>query len=434
MGGEVKNMRALVLAIGALVIVAGCGRVPGAQVPAGDYKLYEANSSSLSQNVSVIDSRSHRVDLSLPLGTPSPDWTHLYTLGACEGCASVEGVGNTLVDIDPQTGATLHTLRLPGYFRLPQATMSGVPGGLSQNGRWLVLEMFDATSNSLPSATHLVVVDTSYAKAPRQINLNGFFEFDAVSNDGKRVYLIEYLATNEYHVRFYDLGAGRLDPTIIFDKSDGSAAMTGIRLSGIPSHDGQWLYSVYVRADKSAFIHALNLDAPFALCIDLPGSGYATNPDEFHWSLAMNAAGTHLYAANGATGIVGDLPIDKGAPGQMRAAKLNDSLSGGIFGVLNVEAKELGGNAAAVTSDGRTLVIAGKTGVIWVDTASLKAHDRQLTSWSVWSLAMSPDGTTVYAVDGAGMIAELPMMGAHTPTTFRGPEGQPLELIRVAVA
>ncbi len=423
MGSEVKSMRALVLAIGTLVIVAGCGRLPGAQVSAGDYKLYEANSSSHSQNVSVIDSRSHRVDLSLPLGTPSPDWTHLYTVGS-----------GALVDVEPQTGAILHRMQLPAHFELPLATMSGVPGGLSQNGRWLVLESFDATSDGVRYATHLLMVDTSYAKATQQVNLNGFFEFDAVSNDGQRIFLIEYLDGNQYHVRFYALGAGRLDPNVIFDKSDGASAMAGVRLSGIPTHDGQWLYSVYVREDKSAFIHALNLEAPFALCIDLPGSGYAANPDEFHWSLAMNAAGTHLYAANGATGIVTDLPIDGGAPGQMRAAKLNDSQSGFVLGVPNVEAKELGSNAAAVSPDGRTLVFAGKTGVVWVDTASLKARDRQLSGLSVWSLALSPDGTTLYVIDYAGMIAELPMAGAHSAITFAGAGEQPLALMRVAAA
>src|SRR5260370_11681285 len=138
MGGEVKDMRALVLAIGALVIVAGCGRVPGAQVPAGDYKLYEANSSSLSQNVSVIDSRSHRVDLSLPLGTPSPDWTHLYTV-----------VSGALVDLDPQTGTTSPRPQLTAPFELPTPTVTAVPAGLSQTGRCPVLESFDATSNGV---------------------------------------------------------------------------------------------------------------------------------------------------------------------------------------------------------------------------------------------------------------------------------------------
>ena len=45
---------------------------------------------------------------------------------------------------------------------------------------------------------------------------------------------------------------------------------------------------------------------------------------------------------------------------------------------------------------------------------------------------MSPDGANVYAVNDAGMIAEVPMTGSHTPTTFGGAAGQPLALLRIA--
>src|SRR5713226_2282715 len=187
MGGEVKNMRALVLAIGALVIVAACGRVPGGQVTPGDYKLYVAASTSSSQQLSIIDSRSHSIELNMPLGTPSPNWTHLYTVQ-----------GNLLADLDPRTGAVLHKLQLPGSYQLPPATLSGVPGGLSPNGRWLVLEAPDRTSSTLPNSSHLLVVDTTYAKKPQRIELNGDFRFDAINDGGSRVYLIEYLSTSEY--------------------------------------------------------------------------------------------------------------------------------------------------------------------------------------------------------------------------------------------
>lgn len=415
-------MRALVLAIGALVIAAACGRVPGSQVSPGDYKLYVAASTSSSQQLSVIDSRSHSVELNMPLGTPSPDWTHLYTVK-----------DTSLVDLDPQTGATRRSLKLPRVFELPPATLSGVPGGLSPNGRWLVLQSFDQT-NSIPTATHMLVVDTSYASAPRKIDLNGLFNFDAVSNDGQRVYMIQYLSGTQYHVRFYDLSLGRLDPQIVFDKSDGSAAMAGLRLSGVASPDGNWLYSIYIRENQSPFIHALSLDNPIAVCIDLPGGGYSTNGDEFHWSLALNASGSHLYAANGATGIVADLSIDNGFPSQpLRAVHLAGAQSATSL-IQKVEAKEMGNNGAALSPDGRTLVIAGQTGIAWVDTASLKSRDTGLSDWRVWSLALSPDGTTVYALSDGGMIAEMPMSGAHTPTKFDGAAGQPMALIRVAAA
>ncbi len=414
-------MRALVLAIGALVIVAGCGRVPGGQVSAGDYKLYEAASTSSSQQLSVIDSRSHSIELKMPMGTPSPDWRHLYTVQ-----------GNVLLDLDPLTGSELHRVQLPGNYALPPATLSGVPGGLSPNGHWLVLEGLSGTSGGFTSDSHLLVVDTTYVRKPQRIDLKGDFKFDAVNDGGNRVYLIEYLSTTEYHVRFFNVGgSGYLDPTVVFDKSDGSAAMAGTRLSGVASPDHQWLYSLYVRPDKGAFVHALSLDNPIAFCIDLPGAGYNSNPDEFHWSLALNAAGSHLYAANGATGIVADMSVDNGVPNHMRAVRMaNGQPTAGL--IQNVEAKELGGNVAALTPDGLTLVIAGKTGLIWIDTASLKPRDRQLAGWNIWSVAMTPDGATVYAMADTGMIAELPMTGAHAATTFNGADGQPLALIRVA--
>ena len=421
MGGEVKSMRGLVLAIGALVIVAACGRVPGGQVSSGDYKLYEAASTSSAQQLSVIDSRSHSVELNMPLGVASSNWSHLYALH-----------GDTLLDLDPRDGSTLYSERLPGYFQLPPATMSGVPGGLSQDGRWLVVQRFDPTSNPVPSTTHLAVIDTTYAKPIQQLDLSGYFQFDAVSNDGQRIFLIQFISPTEYYVRQFDVGIKQLNPTIIFDKSDGGAAMAGLRLSGVASPDGHWLYSVYVRQDKSPFIHALNLDGSLiAVCLDLPGSGYASNPDAFHWSVAMNADGTHLYAANGATGTVEDIGIDSGFPNPARAARIDTSQTGGIFGVRDVEAKELGGNAAAVSPDGKTLVIGGSAGLFWVDTTSLKATDHQLADWNVWSLAMSPDGTTVYAVRDSGMIAEVSMSGSHQMTTFGGAPGQPLALVRV---
>src|SRR5260370_14599911 len=118
-------MRGLVLAIGALVIVAACARIPGGQVSSGDYKLYEAASTSSAQQLSVIDSRSHSVELSMPLGTPSPDWTHLYAVSA-----------DRLIEFDPQTGTKLPNGRLPGYYWLPSATLSRMPRAVSQVRRY----------------------------------------------------------------------------------------------------------------------------------------------------------------------------------------------------------------------------------------------------------------------------------------------------------
>ena len=419
MEGEVRSMRALPGILAAALLVAGCGRAGLGPAPqSGDYKLYAATSTQTSQLVSVIDTRSHAVERSLPSGTPSPDWAHLYSVQ-----------GTTLIDLDPQTGATRHMVHLPGSFQLPPATISGLPGGLSQDGHWLVLQSFDATGNDTPTATHFLVIDTSYTNPAKRIDMNGYFQFDAVSNDGQRIYLIQYLSSNSYFVRDFRVASGVLDPTIIVDKTDGGSAMSGLRLSGVASRDGQWLYSVYIREHQGAFIHALNLEGNIAVCIDLPGSGYASSGDGFHWSLAMSPDGSHLYAANGAMDLVADVDTSNGFPNLTRTVKIGTPpQSAGL--VQGVEAKGFGSNGLVVSPNGKTLVTLGVHGVMWIDTASLHATARQL-SWTVWSIALSPNGDNLYAMSDGGMIAEIAMAEPHAASTFPGGPGQPMALLRV---
>jgi WD40 repeat protein len=419
MGGEVKSMRAIVLALSAVLVVAACGKAAATPVPAGgQYRLYEAAATRSDTVVAVINSRSHAVERRLPLGVTSPDWRHLYM-----------AIGSRLIDIDPSSGATLHTMRLPGDYHLPFTTMNGLPGGLSQDGRWLVVQTFDDTPEGPPKASHLLVIDTSYARSPVRIDLPGAFVFDAVSNDGKRVFLIEILSSAIYRVRLYDVGVG-LNPNVVFDKTDGTEAMTGQRVSGVPSPDGQWLFSLYVREHDSPFIHALNLDNGFALCLDLPGSGYATDRDAFGWSLAISADGTHLFAANGVLGKVSEISNpSNGAPSLVRTAKLGTTTASTNWFIKDVEAKEIGWGATLLSPDGRTLVTTGASGIVWIDTATLQSRRSELSTWRVTGLALSPDGNTLYAVSEGGMIGELSMDGG-TAATFAGAPGG-LALLRV---
>jgi hypothetical protein len=419
MGGEVNQMRGLLVALVALAVGAGCGSVPQGGAPTGDYRLYVAASRANASMVAIIDSKTHHELGQLPLGTASADWKHYYTVS-----------GNDLQVTDPQTGLVVGTLKLARPYRLPTAALIGMPGGLSQNGRWLALETPPA-SPALES--HLLVVDTTFAQQPVAIDLPGDFRFDAISNDGLRLYLIQYRSDSHYFVRFYDLGTHQLDPTIIFDKSDGSAAMTGVRLSGVADPSGQWLYSVYARKDKSAFIHMLSLDStPIAFCIDLPGSGYATDASAFSWSLALNGTGTRLYAVNRATGVVLEVNIvGNSAPAVGRTAHISVPAQTAGIGVQTVQAKEIGAGAAAVSPDGRTLVVAGEAGITWVDTGLLRVRSTTLDKWNVWSLALSPDGSLVYALRDSGSIAEVSMKDGTVKTSFDSSLGQPLALMWV---
>lgn len=416
-------MRRLLLAASLLVLVAGCGS-PG-PVAAGNYKLYEAASARTGQIVALIDTQSRATERRLPWGVPSTDGKHFYAISS-----------KTLQDIDPRSGSVLRTLQLAGSFEMPPATLGGAPGGLSQNGRYLVLQ----ATGPRTSATHMLLIDTQQFNVAKRIDLNGKFDFDAVNNTGQGVYVIEYpnAADSYYHVRVYEVAAGQLGAYTVVDKGGPNEIMTGVRLSGVFSPDGQWLYSLYARADKGAFVHALNLSGPWAFCLDLPGSGYASNMNAFQWSLAMTPDGRHIYAANGPMGLVTQIDnLDGNAPSIRHNGKFPMIGSTASLFVKDVAAKEMGSQGprgAAVSHDGKTLVTAGLNGLIWIDTSSLQVRNRTLANWSVSSLAASPDGATLYAVSDAGAIAELLMASARVVATFDPAEGLPMGLLRVEPA
>ena len=398
-------MRAVGALIGMCFLVAGCAATEGP--PGANDKLYEAVATSAAQGVLVIDSRTHAVDRRLPLGVPSKDWKHLYSI-----------VSSSLVDTDPQTGGTRNILALGGVYELPTAAANGMPGGLSAEGFWLVVQSYDG------SATHMLVINTQTWQITKHVILQGRFHFDAISDDGDRLYLIEYLNGKEYYVRQYNVADGQLDANIVVDKSDGNQAMTGLRLSGVAAPDGSMLFSMYVRESDVPFIHALNLSGPFAFCLDLPGSGYAQGKPAMQWSLAMRRDGARLYAINGATGVVVELDTtNQYSPQILRTAHINATASGAI-----------GAGASVLSPDGRTLVAAGSSGVVWVDTSSLSIRMSTLSGWRVSAVGLSPDGETLYAVSDQGRTAQVSMRSAAVLAEFDPAGGKPIALMRVAGA
>lgn len=420
-----KAMKGLMVGSAALFLVVGCGSV--SPVVSGGYKLYTAASSSGSMQLAVIDSHSQAIERKLQIGTPSSDWKHLYSV-----------VSSSLLDTNPETGSTIRTLQLPRHYELPQATISGVPGGMSQNGRWLALEAFDRGAN-IPTATHLLLVDTSFGSAPVPIELKGWFEFDAISNSGQNLFLLQYVAPQQYHVRLYRVALHQLDPTVIVEKgASPNSTMAGTKLMSVPSPDGEWLYTLYARENEGAFIHGLNLTGnPFAACIDLPGAGYSKDPYELRWSLALNPVRPVLYAVNGAKGMVAEISIGGNEwPQLKRTSKIGPVQSAFNFLVQNVEAKELGSgsSAATVSADGKTLITSGGTGLVWLDTDSFRTRTQALAGWGIWSVALTPDGRTLYALSDSGHIAELSMASGSEVTKFNPAAGHPVALMRVAKA
>lgn len=392
----------IVAAIAVLLIASACAAGPSKPAASSAHvRLFEATG----HEIVVIDSQTHFAVRHLPLGVPSPDWRHLYSIN-----------GAALLDIDPASGLTTSTLQLPGDFQLPAATSDGLPGGMSHGGAWLVAQSFDG------AATHFLIVSTLEMRVAKDVNLPGRFNFDAISDDGLRLYLIQYLDGREYYVRLFNVASSTLDENIVVDKSSGEQSMTGTRLSGIATRDGGWLFSMYVRESENPFVHVLSLDGPFAFCLDLPGKGYGSSAAEKHWSIAMDQPGEVVYAFNGSTGIV--VQIDNSQQFNPQV-KRTAQLASGSFG-------NVGSNSAVVSPDGRRLIAAGSSGVVWVDTRTLTAQVRALPDWHVWSLALSPAAGELYALSDTGRIADLDLGSGTVLSTFQASEGQPVALMRVA--
>ncbi|HYM50557.1 MAG TPA: hypothetical protein VET65_08270 [Candidatus Limnocylindrales bacterium] len=375
----------------------------GAPPAAAAYRLYVADGSTAAFR--LIDARSGQVVRDLPMGAPAPDWSRLYVI-------SQEGGRPALAAIDTRTGTIAWRMSIEAGFQLPPANVRGDLGGLSPNGRWLVLE------RRAGGTSDFLIVDSAMATGARQVTLAGDFTFDAINDDASNLYLIESLAASQpghYRVRLYDLRAGALDPRIVIDKREYlSASMAGTRIAGLFAPDGRWQYSLYVRASGTAFIHALDLTQNLAWCIDLPGKR-ADLATERQWGLAVRPDGQEVYASNPALGLVAEIGQANGPMDVNRSASFDPVPGRLLFG------------AATLSRDGRTLFASDGQGLLAFDTSDLSLRARYLSATTVGTLVPSPDGAWLYASSGSTILQVDPATGrasailtAPSPLTLYG--------------
>ena len=370
--------------------------------------------------LAVIDATTGTQVQALPFGVPSLDWSTLYTAEYGNGKTTVRAA-------DVKTGQTLRQTKIQGEYDLTSVDMNGRPDGLSHNGRWLVLTQAYTSASSTQS--RLAVLDTAFAQPPKWIQLDGNFWFDAISDDGNALYLIERLSTGfpaNYQVRLYDLAQGKLAPGPIADKTD-TEVMNGYRQSSVASPDGKWLYSLYLRGSQGPFIHALNLADRFAVCIDLPSEWGTMGEQELLWSLAMTPDGKTLYAVNAALGFVAQvdtaqLAVQRTATWHVPSATAPQGLARlAQWLVPTAEAKRILIGGAALSPDGRTLFALGDKGLFAINTDDLSLAGRYLLDWTFDSLALDPSGARLYVVSvGQGKVLQLDPTNGEVVTEIAG--------------
>jgi hypothetical protein len=180
------------------------------------------------------------------------------------------GAYTIVAAVRQRSGGISSYRRLPGRYTIPAVAYDGTAGGLSADGRTLVLTQ---RRFRFPRAeSSFLVVDTRTLRPTRRLTLKADWSFDAISPDGRYLYLIEYTDprdTSRYAVRLYDLARGRLAPEPIIDPHEADEAMRGSPLTRVSSLDGRWEYTLYDGGGKEPFVHALDTVARTARCIDL---------------------------------------------------------------------------------------------------------------------------------------------------------------------
>jgi hypothetical protein len=186
------------------------------------------------------------------------------------------GTDTTIEAIRVADGSVLGWSFVAGQFGVPTLAQDGSIGGLSRDGRTLVLG--DATGGTpLRTVSHFIVVDpTRLGFAPHEILLSGDYAFDALSPNGKTLYVIQHVSATDvtrYVVRAYDLQRDRLLPGRIADRTQKSWVMQGYAMTRATSADGRWAYTLYQNPGGYPFIHALDTVRGVAHCIGIPWTG-----------------------------------------------------------------------------------------------------------------------------------------------------------------
>ncbi len=329
------------------------------------------------------------------------------------------GSGVTLVRSNGQGGsATAYDLATGSRrFHLPR-------GVLAADGRTFVstrhakaatktsLERFDARSGQLRSRTELsgtwyataasatarrvalmkygrrgVVVGIADTFVRFQRRLRGNWEVEALSPDGNRLFLIHWNRTGGYTLENLDARSGRLRPTRL-DEAD--EKMSGFAQGAVGTRDGHWLLTLYLKADSSTFLHALDLRTGLAHCIDLPLRGVGSTVGAT--ALALSPDEHRIYLANPFLGRV--MTVDLTAlrvTGDARFRRLPASRLDITFG-----------SSAAITPNGRMLAFSGADSAWLYDTAFGVVRRPVQAAQEVVGIGFRPDGRRLMTIAARG--------------------------------
>jgi hypothetical protein len=222
---------------------------------------------------------------------------------------------DTVVERVRRDGGVERSRAIAGAYGIPGAAYDGSNTGLSFDESTLVLAAMAPNA----ARTRLLVLDARALRPRNPIALRGYFTVDAVSPDGRWLYLVHYrsVARNDYEVRAYDLAHGQMLGAPIVDPREPVEKMQGFPITRTVSADGRWAYTLYAGADGAPFIHALDTAGRTAACIDLDDLSSETIAEA---RLVIAGATLRVVGPEGDRALVDRRTFAVRAPGAERAS------------------------------------------------------------------------------------------------------------------
>jgi hypothetical protein len=164
---------------------------------------------------------------------------------------------------------------IPPDYHLPAVTTRGERGGISFDGRTVVLA-YGGPSQGDGRSRFLIAENGRLTP----LTFRGRVSFDAVAPGGKSVYVIRHTSAADatlYEVLLYDRTERTTNPVGVKVEfsAEGAEEPDGWSMQGLPlaratAPNGRWVYTLY-DSREYPFIHALPLgQGAWAACIELP--------------------------------------------------------------------------------------------------------------------------------------------------------------------
>ena len=380
---------AAVMAVATATTACAAGRVRGGEgvpnIPGDDLLVLDTGS-----GIRVTRVATGEVILDAPGGVADPAFHTVAT-------TTVAGSATTLHTFDGSTGEAASIARLDGRLSVRAVSGDGALMALLPPGDG------DPWTPEPRAATEVVVADVSSSAAPRRFRLEGNYEPEAFSVDGRMLYLISYVPPSNpaaYRVVSLDLANGKVRDVYGRYKVP-PETMSGTRLTQVAAPNGGRLYTLYTNQpaaysagtegaeprfameDDAAFVHTLSLGDGWAFCVDLPDPFGVGDPGAK--AIAVSADGRSLYIVDAERGLASTMST--------RRLRATDARP------VDLDLAADGATSAEVGPDG-ALYVARGSDVVAVDPDTYAVQRRWHLGGQLTGFAFSPDGARLYAAEG----------------------------------